>query len=190
MATERRTHLSDPAALEALASPIRLDLLGFLMEAGPATASQCGRAVGASGSNCSYHLRVLAGHGLVEHVESADGRERPWRALVTGIDADPASDDEAVAAGSLALAEASLRLVQEQATEHLRTRHLLDPAWQEASAQATYGLRVTPAELADLTAQVDAVLRPYIAATREDAPAGARSVRVALLALPRGDRRR
>lgn len=190
MAREHRRHLSDPAALEALANPLRLDLLGFLMEGGPATASQCGRAVGASGSNCSYHLRVLAEHGLVEHVESEDGRERPWRALVTGIESDPASDDEAVAAGSLALAEASLRLVQDQTAEHLRTRHLLAPEWQSASAQATYGLRVTPAELAGLTQQIDTVLRPYIAATREDAPAEARSVRVALLALPRGDQRR
>lgn len=34
MAPEHRRQLSDPAALEALANPIRLDLLGFLMEEG------------------------------------------------------------------------------------------------------------------------------------------------------------
>lgn len=189
MAIERRTHVTDPAALEALASPIRLDLLGYLMDEGPATASECGREVGASGSNCSYHLRVLASHDLVEHVESDDGRERPWRALVTGIESDPASGDAATAAGALAVAEASLRLDQQLAQEHLRVRHLLPPEWQTVGAHASYGLRVTPDEIRQLAAGIDTLLRPYIAATREDAPADARGVHVALLTLPRERRR-
>ena len=82
---ERRTQLTDPAVLDALAHPVRLDVLGHLMSAGPATASQCARAVGDTPSNCSYHLRVLAAHGLVEPDGSGDGRSRPWRATVTGF---------------------------------------------------------------------------------------------------------
>jgi DNA-binding IclR family transcriptional regulator len=54
-----------------------MDVLSFLMSTGPATASTCARAVGDSPSNCSYHLRVLAAHGLVEQDVSSDGRERP-----------------------------------------------------------------------------------------------------------------
>lgn len=184
MATERRSSVTDPAALEALANPVRLDLLSFLMDEGPATASACGRAVGASGSNCSYHLRVLASHGLVESVASDDGRERPWRALVTGIATDPSTDD-AAGASAAAVAEASLRLDQQIAQEHLRTMHELEPEWREASAHATYGLRVTPDELRELVERIDAVLRPYISATREDAPDGAGLVHAAVLAVPR-----
>ncbi len=63
---EIRPLLTDPDVLEALAHPVRLDLLTYLISAGPATASVCARAVGDSPSNCSYHLRTLADHGLVE----------------------------------------------------------------------------------------------------------------------------
>src|ERR1700704_5103790 len=80
-----RPLVTDPAALEALALPVRLDVLNYLMSNGPATASVCARAVGDTPSNCSYHLRTLARHGLVETVSSPDGRERPWRATVTGL---------------------------------------------------------------------------------------------------------
>lgn len=82
---ENRPLLTDPKALEALAHPVRLDLLTYLMSEGPATASVCARAVGDDPSNCSYHLRALARQGLVERVDSSDGRERPWRATITGF---------------------------------------------------------------------------------------------------------
>lgn len=84
----RRPVLTDPAVLESLAHPVRLDVLNHLMSDGPATASVCARAVGDTPSNCSYHLRVLERHGLVASGESADGRERPWRATITGFDID------------------------------------------------------------------------------------------------------
>ena len=74
MATQpHRPRITDPEALEALAHPVRLDVLGFLMSQGPATASECARAVDDTPSNCSYHLRVLAKHGLVEPAPSDDG---------------------------------------------------------------------------------------------------------------------
>src|SRR5215467_2058846 len=89
MATEERRRITEPAALEALAHPVRLELMNYLMSSGPATASACARAVGDTPSNCSYHLRTLARFGLVGEVASADGRERPWQTLVTGFDTTP-----------------------------------------------------------------------------------------------------
>ena len=88
MPTESRRRITEPEAIAALSHPVRLDLMDYLMAQGPATASTCARAVGDTPSNCSYHLRILAKVGLVESVPSQDGRERPWRALVTGFDAD------------------------------------------------------------------------------------------------------
>ena len=67
-------------ALRALAHPARLDLLDLLRVHGTLTAAECARLLGTSTKSCSYHLRVLAGQGLVTRAdESADGRERPWR---------------------------------------------------------------------------------------------------------------
>src|SRR5919109_3892505 len=85
MPSEARRRITEPEALEALAHPVRLALIDHLMSDGPATASACARAVGDTPSNCSYHLRILAKVGLVDEVESEDGRERPWRALIPGV---------------------------------------------------------------------------------------------------------
>ena len=96
MGREQRRTIDEPKTVRALAHPLRLDLLNHLMSNGPATASQCARAVGDTASNCSYHLRYLARLGLVEPARAdrpqdpADQRERPWRATITGfgVDAD------------------------------------------------------------------------------------------------------
>ncbi|GAB3388344.1 helix-turn-helix domain-containing protein [Humibacter soli] len=175
----RRATLSDPATVAALAHPVRLDLLGYLMSEGPATASQCARAIGDTPSNSSYHLRVLAGLGLVEKDASSDGRERPWRATITGFTTDPGI------AEASELFAASVQLDYQAAREYLRRYEDLPPEWREADAHAHYGLKVSPAELRTIVEAIDAIVRPYIAATREDAPADADPVDVSLLALPR-----
>lgn len=179
---ETRPNLADPAVLDALAHPVRLDVLGFLMSAGPATASECARAVGDTPSNCSYHVRVLARHGLVEPVESSDGRTRPWRATITGFTNEVDPEDQA---GVDAMLAASLELDHHLAREHLRTRDTLPEPWRDTEVHAQFGLLVTPAELADVMARVDAVIRPYLASTRTDASEQAGHVHIGMTALPR-----
>jgi len=181
---ENRPRLDDPAVLDALAHPVRLDLLGYLMSDGPATASECARAVGDTPSNSSYHLRVLARHGLVETTDSKDGRERPWRATITGFSTEP--DSQADAEGAARVAAASIQLDYQLAREHLRTRDQLPEEWRDMDAHVNYGLRVTPAELRSIVEQIDAIARPYIAATRDDAPVDAAVATLSLLAFPRG----
>ena len=183
--SENRQTITDPAVLDTLAHPVRLDLLSFLMSNGPATASECARAVDDSPSNCSYHLRVLAKHGLVEAAASTDGRERPWRATITGLSLDLDSEDPSTAAGAAAALQASLQLDYQLAREHLRHRDRLQGPWREVDAHAQYGLRVTPEELRSIVERIDAIVRPYIGATRHDAPAEAASANLSLLAFPR-----
>jgi DNA-binding transcriptional ArsR family regulator len=143
MPREIRRRITEPEALEALSHPVRLELMNHLMASGPATASACARAVGDTPSNCSYHLRVLAGVGLVGEDVSADGRERPWRALVTGFQ---------TSGGPLAVAvQRDQRLAR---------------------------------ELSELRIELDALIRPYIAATREEAPTGSSLVHLGLHAFP------
>jgi len=184
-ASETRRTITDPAALEALAHPVRLDLLSFLMSHGAATASECARAVDDNPSNCSYHLRVLAKHGLVEPAASADGRERPWQATITGLSMDLDSDDPSMVASATAMLEASLQLDYQLAREHVRRRDRIEGDWRDVDAHAQYGLRVTPAELQSIVERIDAMVRPYIAATRTDAPDGAAIANLSLLAFPR-----
>ena len=183
---ERRPTLSDPAVLDALAHPVRLDLLGYLAAAGPATASQCARAVGDSPSNCSYHLRVLAAHGLVEPDGSGDGRSRPWRTTLTGfaVDADDPDDPEG-AAGAARMIAASVELDHHLAREYLRGHDDVPQRWREVESHASYGLSLSPDELADVVQRIDDVVRPYIQATRTGAPADAEHVHLALNAFPR-----
>lgn len=71
---------SDPSRIRALAHPIRLELLDYLDDDGPATATECAGAIGESVASCSYHLRILAKNGFIEQVDQP-GREKPWKAV-------------------------------------------------------------------------------------------------------------
>lgn len=184
--TVRRPVLTDPEVLEALAHPVRLDLLAYLMSEGPATASTCARAVGDTPSNCSYHLRTLARHGLVESIQSPDRRQRPWQATITGFaldqDPEPATREDR---GAAAVMAASLALQQRLLRDYLSHRDTVPRAWRDADLASNYTLRVTPDELKALGEKLDALIRPLIAAGRSSAPAEAALVNLDLFAFPR-----
>jgi predicted ArsR family transcriptional regulator len=187
MPAENRRQVADVRAMRALASPIRYRIFGHLMAVGPSTASECAEVVGATPSNCSYHLRELARYGLVERVDDApgDGRERPWRTTGTGFSFGPAGDardDPAATVVSRQLVH--LGIDDEAALAHAAADEAdaLPRAWRDATSMATYGLRVTPAELVALSAALDALIRPYIGLTREDPPADAEPVHISLRA--------
>jgi DNA-binding transcriptional ArsR family regulator len=183
---ERRPLITDPDVLEALAHPVRLDLLTYLMAAGPATASACARAVGDTPSNCSYHLRTLARHGLVETVESADRRQRPWRATITGFSIDPtAAPDTPQGRSNAAMLSASVALEQGLLRDYLANRDRASAAWREADTTFSYTLRVSVPELQQVMGEIDALLRPLIAAGRDGAPPDAELVHVNIFAFPR-----
>jgi predicted transcriptional regulator len=183
---ENRLTISQPEVMSALTHPVRLNLLNHLMAAGPATASQCARAVGDTPSNCSYHLRTLARHGLVAPEESRDGRERPYRALITGlsvegINDEPGSPRQVSATAFVALA---VQLEQQRVRDYLTHRDRVPQRWREADSHGTYTLRMTPEELNDLGERLDALIRPFLAATRADQPTGTELVHLGLHAFP------
>ncbi len=186
MVREHRATISEPEAMAALTHPVRLDLLTHLMAGGPATASQCARAVGDTPSNCSYHLRVLAKHGLVGPEESGDGRERPWRALVTGFSVEGTRDEPGSARARDAQALLALQVQRDQRLlrNYLARRDRVARRWRAADGYSTYTLRMTPAELSELGEALDALIRPYLAATREDPPRGTDLVHLGLHAFP------
>src|SRR6266542_6015208 len=90
--------VTDPHVMRAMAHPVRLAILEHLFVHGPATATECARAVGDSPSNCSYHIRTLGRYGFVEEGETKDGRERRWRRRVRGWRTSGAGSGEQAAA--------------------------------------------------------------------------------------------
>src|SRR5256885_12393642 len=91
--------ITDPQALRALAHPVRLRILDRLQRHGPATATQLSEHVEASPSVVSWHLRHLAGFGLVTDWDGATSkRERWWQAAARGIRVDLPDDAEGQAA--------------------------------------------------------------------------------------------
>ncbi|MFD3706702.1 ArsR/SmtB family transcription factor [Nocardia sp. NPDC058658] len=72
--------ITDPAALRALAHPLRQRILRALAEHGPATATALAARLEENTGATSYHLRQLAEHGFIEEApELAKGKERWWR---------------------------------------------------------------------------------------------------------------
>ncbi|WP_020659749.1 ArsR/SmtB family transcription factor [Amycolatopsis benzoatilytica] len=180
-----RKRIDDAELLRALAHPLRSALVHHLMAVGAATASECAAAVGSTASNCSWHLRRLAEYGLVEAAEGGDGRERPWRACQVGLVLGGADGDPAVAAAHLAVTGTELHEEQELTQRYLDTMDQLDGGWRDAGGFFSYALNATPAELTALTEAIDALVRPYVAAIRQDAPADARSAFLAMRAFRR-----
>ena len=191
---EKRSEITDLRVLAALAHPVRVRLLNFLLETGQHTATQCAAVTEASPSACSYHLRHMARFGLVERVSSvdttpADGRERVWRATATGFSfgGPPSTDRPAARSARQALGVLGIDEATRLAKRYVNQADTLDAAWQDAAGFATYGLAVTADELRDLIDAIDALIRPFIGATRHDAPEGSEAVHVTLQAFRRID---
>ncbi|WP_344510551.1 winged helix-turn-helix domain-containing protein [Dactylosporangium maewongense] len=187
MGREARRTLSEPEELRTLAHPVRYELLSHLIATGPATASQCARAVGDTPSNCSYHLRTLAKAGLVapDDTSERDGRERPWRALVTGFSVQPDADaDSPEGRQAATIAALSVQRDQRLVRDWLARRDNAPARWRDADHYGLYTLKVTPDELRVLGDQIDALIRPFIAATRDDDPDGAQMAHLGFHGFP------
>lgn len=80
---------------------------------------------------------------------------------------------------------AALQLDQRLTRDYLTHRDRVSAAWREADAYATYTLRLTPDELRDLVERLDGLIRPLIAATRENPPSDAELVHLGVQGFPR-----
>ena len=185
---EDRREVRDVRMLSALAHPVRTALLSHLMAVGPRTASECADAVDASPSNCSWHLRQLEKFGFVERApEAVDGRERPWRAAATGFDFSQIEGEPAARAALQTYAAIRLDEETRLARAYLRAEDEVPEEWRRSADLSTYAILVTPEELRELNARLDAAIRPYLVPTRDDAPDGAKPVHVFVSAFRRPD---
>jgi DNA-binding transcriptional ArsR family regulator len=155
----------DEQVLRAVAHPLRRRVLDLLRVHGPQTATALASATDQRVANLSHHLKVLAACGLVgEAPELArDRRERWWRIEQPSISwstsdfaEEPGPASAARAAESLGLAR-QVDLVRQWAAD---PRSRAAP-WADAAFATDSWMRLTPQELAALSAELQEVLDRY-----------------------------
>lgn len=184
---ERQIELSEPAALRALAHPLRLRLVALLRREGPLTASEAGRLLGESSGSTSYHLRQLERFGLVEEAAAdGHGRQRPWRATALYTSWPSAPESEELAEASLVLDRFVVRRYAERLGEWIEHRGAEPREWVEASAFGDSLLYLDVDELAALREGLQALAEPYLERISDPAlrPDGARPVAFVQIAFP------
>jgi DNA-binding transcriptional ArsR family regulator len=188
MATDRQRQITDPRALRALAHPLRLRLLELLTAGGPASGRELAGHTGESTASVSYHIAQLVKWELVEAApELARGRERPWRATSRGITWSATGDGSPeFLAASRALREQFVSRRIATLTDYESRQDQFDTAWQEAAWVGEDIGFLDPAELAEVTARVKALLGEYTDPARPRRP-GAREIAFFGFAVPTVD---
>jgi DNA-binding transcriptional ArsR family regulator len=181
-ARDRRVVISDPRAIRALAHPARQRIIDELYSGRMLTATECAELVGLTPSATSYHLRALERWGIVERAEaSTDGRERPWRALGTGLQIA----SQSAGAGRLA-SQAMMRTNVDRVMEQFDELSADDP-WDEFSSMSRSRLWLTREETKELGQELyDLVERFRKGRTATSHPAGTRAVTTLLAVVPTG----
>ncbi|MFJ6572096.1 ArsR/SmtB family transcription factor [Streptomyces sp. NPDC091292] len=180
--------ITDPQAMRALAHPVRLAILDRLRRHGPATATQLAPDVGATPSVTSWHLRHLAGFGLVRDSEPGpDRRQRRWEAVARGFrfkaPQDPA-DEEGQSAARVLSQHMFMRYADLPGQWIAEVEPELDPVWRRAAGLAHTRLVVSPEELAAIEEGIERVLAPYVTRDPAERPADGRGVTLMRYTLP------
>jgi DNA-binding transcriptional ArsR family regulator len=171
--------------VRALAHPLRLRMLEWLLENGPATASMLARELGESSGATSYHLRALAAADLiVEDLDRRKGRERWWKharkfRLISSVLADDAEYNAAVAQ----LESVMLGDDEEGLRRYLHNRGEFTPEWQETAFIGGWNVYATREEVDELSKLVMNWLRDRRVPAAERAE-GSTPVRLTYRALP------
>ena len=157
--------VTDSRVLAAMAHPLRRRLMDLLKVHGPATASMLAQRTGEAVGNISHHMKVLATCELVEEAPdlARDRRERWWRLVSVAIrwsgrdfENDPATEAVAMAAASLGTERqlALLNAWRAASTEE-------HAAWAEGPFSTDSWMRLSPAELEELSREVIALIRGW-----------------------------
>ncbi|MGW0559061.1 helix-turn-helix domain-containing protein [Streptomyces sp. NPDC003016] len=165
MSENQSRRITDLGTLKAFGHPLRMKLYRALFVARTATASQLAESVGEAVSLVSYHLRKLAGHGLIEEAEqqSEDGRERWWQVSSRGLsfrDEDFGDAPERVAA-HVAVGRISFEQRGDLYRRYLEDPQAWSPQWRSASFSSEYLPRLTADELARLSREMDELIKKY-----------------------------
>jgi hypothetical protein len=181
--------IADPAAMRALAHPLKWALMEVLLVEGSATSTRCAELVGDTQANCSFHLRQLARYGLVEPAPAASKRERPWQLTTTDQSWSTVQPDEV---SSRAATELERVFIQHEMAKLMRwknTEHTYPEEWRKAALRAGSTTWLTAAEMEELADQLAEVMLRF--RDRLDDPSkrpdGSRPVRLFAVGYPLHD---
>ncbi len=172
----------DSKRVRCLAHPLRFRLLGALRLDGPATSTTLARRLDTNTGATSYHLRKLEEVGLVEEIENrGNARERWWQAthLLTSFRVTDFENDPTDHAAAAWLEGQHQRALSQWRDEWQSTRDSHSHEWRRAAGSSDYMLRLTPAQLDDLSDDLLAVVQSY----REAGPSDGDDVRDVLILL-------
>jgi DNA-binding transcriptional ArsR family regulator len=186
----KRSERLDATTLHGLAHPLRVQLIDELNLHGPATATQLAARLGESSGATSYHLRQLEKYGFVEEDPGrGSGRERWWRRVPMRISIEAESLFE-----SPATRDATMLVVNEMLRGKLRRLQewrdhygRWPREWVDASIESSSHLRVTAEELAQVGAEIDAVITAWVERTRDRQGEGVADVEVQWYSYPVGE---
>ena len=183
-----RRRVTAAADLKALAHPLRMAILGALVTEGPMTASELGRLLEESPSNCSWHLRKLADHGFVGESSGGHGRNRPWKAVSEGLVWGESDEDPTASAAADALTD----LMMEREVQRLRaaraSRDQEPPEWRDATGLSQAAMWLTADEAEELLARQHELFLTHAERMRDPSsrPDGARLMTMVGWLVPSG----
>lgn len=156
--------ISDPDVLKGLAHPMRQRLYRLLLQLGPAPVSVLAEKVDTEPGLVSYHLRELGRRGFIGQAPelARDRRETWWR--VVDESNSWSSTDFVTPEAKAVYAAVNGQMVADQferLTAYERTREAWSADWADAAVNTNSYLRLTPAELAELMAEMHALIRRY-----------------------------
>jgi len=183
--------LTDPAAMRALAHPVRLAILDRLRRDGPSTATELAPHVGATPSVTSWHLRHLAGFGLVRDGEPAgDRRQRRWEVVARGFRFETPADetDHEGAAAARVLSQTMFeRYADLPGRWWTDTEPHLEFRWRRQAGVSNTRVVVSDDELAEINDQIEQLLAPFVTRDPGERPADSRGVRLLRYVLPEAE---
>ncbi|MGW2837276.1 helix-turn-helix domain-containing protein [Streptomyces sp. NPDC001493] len=177
--------------------PLRLALLDLLAERGTLTSTEAASRLGHSSGLCSFHLRQLARHGLIEEVPDSHGRAKPWRLRWgSGEPARPGTDRPAAKRGASSAGPAGApvpepfdvlsRGLEDESYRHWLAHRDEAPASWRGDPSFSAVVHLTPEEAAEVAAFVTRLLAGYRERDRDPAtrPEGALPVAVVTRLFP------
>jgi DNA-binding transcriptional ArsR family regulator len=153
--------LDDVRGIRALAHPLRIRMLSFLQQEGPATSTTLARALGESTGSTSYHLRQLARQGLIEeNTDRGNRRDRWWTAAAhhynVAAELDRSPEHKA------AVAELRARVLEHDAAvvaSFFEHEDSYEPRVRSEASFTNHVVYATPEELAKVRAKINEALR-------------------------------
>jgi DNA-binding transcriptional ArsR family regulator len=182
VAKKKRVVIDDPRAIRALAHPARQRVIDELFSGRVLTATECAELAGLTPSAMSYHLRALERWGIVERAEeSADGRERPWRAAAGSLMISSQSNE-----ASRLASQAIIRSSVDRVLEHFEQMDADDP-WDDISSLNRSRLWLTHEEAREFGRELMELIDRYKKGrTPVSHPAGTRQISTLQAVVPMG----